>query len=875
MSGKKMIPVAVAGLWAWTWAWAVTYPVPHVTAGMGWQTQVVVDNAGFDAADVQVALYDQGTVAGTLTVSVPAGASQALDLGQGTCALVTGPGGNVTLKAAYTHLVENGIAEFRLAGETATALEFTLTPGAAGTFDWRGLAVMNPGDAPTDITLQALGADGQVLSQVVQNLGGRSRLAILVNEVFPAVDPSQVARVRAQSAAPLCGITISGKGCSRLLFTPAEAPPPVGGTLVIPHLADIYEDWDNLLLLDNAGTAAAAVTLNLVRQGTSVAQQALTVPAGATLEVNLNNWSALDPDSGTLTGCPTGLGARVCYVFRSTGATAEFALGKGGGADLAFNFPLYAGSRLGWHALCATNPSDHTASVVFKAYKGSAELDRVYVPIPARGRHAVMLDALFPGVYAQGIDRVVAASDTPLVGINLSGSAQDRYLFTPAAPWEETRTLAQRLAAAPGVTATPVSPIAPFTTCYRLQVTLPVDHQNAKGPTFTRTVYLSHTDLAAPMVLASTGYGMSRNYATELAYLLGANQVAMPHRYFWGAPMPGTPDWQYLTIAQAAADDHRVVTLLRDIYRGKWVNTGGSKGGMTAMFHRRFYPDDVHASVPYVAPLPLGLYDPRFENFVDNVAGTPECRDRLRALQRRMLSNHSAMVQRLQNAANLYGESYGRVGIDTAFEYMVMEYPVSWWQYGPNDCVSLPTETSSLDTLFNSLINTVGFLYSDSDLEYFEPFYYQALTEFGYYSFNTDAFDDLLQYAVNPSWATFAPQGVPMVYRPEVMPGIQSWVQTEGDRMLFIYGGNDPWTSYAVNLTGATDALKLTEPGLNHGTHIEDLTEKQLAYDALERWLGVTIDKSVPPKTLRAARREMMPRRGFMGPFGSSLFPAP
>lgn len=874
MRGSMLIPATVAGIWAWAWVWGGTYPVPHISAGLGWQTQLVVDNAGFEAAEVRVDLYDQGVAAETRTVTVPAGASQALDLDQGTCALVTAPGGNVTLKTAYTHLDEDGIAEFRLSEATAAVLEITLPAAAAGAIDWKGIAVMNPGEAAADVTLLALGADGQVLSQTLRNLGGRSREAILLSELFPAVDATQVAHVRAQGTAPLCGITIAGKGCSRLLFTPAEAPPPAGGTLVIPHLADIYEDWDNVLILDNAGEVAA-VTLNLNRQGVAVAQQVLSVPAGATLAVNLNDWSAVDPDSGTLTGCPAGLGVRICYVYRSTGATAEFALGKGSGTDLAFNFPLYAGSRLDWHALCATNPSDHLAAVVFKAYKGAAELGRVYVPIPARGRYAVMLDALFADVYAQGIDRVVAASDTPLVGINLSGSAQDRYLFTPAAPWEETRTFAQRLAAIPGVAATQVSPISPFTACYRLQVTLPVDHASAKGLTFTRTVYLSHTGLAAPMVLANTGYGLSRNYATELALLLGANQIAMPHRFFWGATMPGTPDWQHLNIVQAAADDHRVMTLLRDIYRGKWVNTGGSKGGMTAIFHRRFHPDDVHVSVPYVAPLPLGLYDPRFEDFVDNTAGTPECRERLRALQRRMLTNRTGMVQRLQNAASMYGETYGRVGINAAFEYMVMEYPVTWWQYGPNDCVSLPTESSSLDTLFNSLINTVGFLYSDSDLEYFEPFYYQAITEFGYYSFNTDAFDDLLQYAVNPSWATFAPQGVPAVYNPAVMQDIQSWIQTEGDRMLFVYGGNDPWTSYAVNLTGATDALKLTEAGMNHGTHIEDLTEKQLAYDALERWLGVTIDKTVPPETLRATRRDRIPRRGFMGPFRSFLPPSP
>lgn len=87
-----------------------------------------------------------------------------------------------------------------------------------------------------------------------------------------------------------------------------------------------------------------------------------------------------------------------------------------------------------------------------------------------------------------------------------------------------------------------------------------------------------------------------------MSNLIEGNQILMVHRFF---PM-ATPDpinWQYCNIRQAAADQHRIKELLKDLYPGKWISGGTSKGGMTALFYKRFYPDDVDATVAYVAPI--------------------------------------------------------------------------------------------------------------------------------------------------------------------------------------------------------------------------------------------------------------------------------
>ena len=60
-----------------------------------------------------------------------------------------------------------------------------------------------------------------------------------------------------------------------------------------------------------------------------------------------------------------------------------------------------------------------------------------------------------------------------------------------------------------------------------------------------------------------------------------------------------------------------------------------SKGGQTLYF-KRFYPNDVNAAVPYVAPVNLAAEDPRIYMFLNSV-GTEECRDKIKQFQRAFL----------------------------------------------------------------------------------------------------------------------------------------------------------------------------------------------------------------------------------------------
>jgi hypothetical protein len=194
--------------------------------------------------------------------------------------------------------------------------------------------------------------------------------------------------------------------------------------------------------------------------------------------------------------------------------------------------------------------------------------------------------------------------------------------------------LLDRLNALPGVSAQELPPQYGYPRAFQLDITQPLDHGNPLGQTFTQRAYLSHSDESMPLVFGTSGYGANEYTGSELAEILQTNGLYVVHRYFPDA-RPSPMDWRYLNIRQAAADHHRIVQIFREVYPGPWVSTGASKGGMMALFHRRFYPDDVEATVAYVAPFMFSLDDERFVPFLASLS-TPEGRATIHEFQQRM-----------------------------------------------------------------------------------------------------------------------------------------------------------------------------------------------------------------------------------------------
>ncbi|UCE24650.1 MAG: peptidase [Candidatus Zixiibacteriota bacterium] len=405
-----------------------------------------------------------------------------------------------------------------------------------------------------------------------------------------------------------------------------------------------------------------------------------------------------------------------------------------------------------------------------------------------------------------------------------------------------------RLNSLPGVTATEIdSPSGTFhTRAFEMDIAQPIDHDNPDMGTFNQRVYLLHFGERAPMVLETSGYAMPYNRVGEVTDLLRANQLHVSHRYM-GNPRPDQLDWEYLTVAQAAADHHHIVELFKQIYTGQWVSTGRSKGGQASLFHRRYYPDDVAVTLAMVAPIVYGTEDPRFDVFLNEVVSDSICREKIRQYQIRCLQERDSLLPYLEHYADTSWLTFS-ITMDSALEYSVLEFPFAFFQAGSGDCADIPDSNSSYREMFDALMTFSSIaLFSDEYSDYYCPVYYQIYTELGYYRLITDHLLDLLEVMPDPTYARFGPPGVEMVYRPEVVQDLAQWLRTEGDSIIYVYGAVDPWSAAAVELGGDVEALFVLEPGANHSVQIQTLSNPGPVYEKLELWLGIEVQRLARP----------------------------
>jgi hypothetical protein len=392
----------------------------------------------------------------------------------------------------------------------------------------------------------------------------------------------------------------------------------------------------------------------------------------------------------------------------------------------------------------------------------------------------------------------------------------------------------------------------PGTRFFQIEFEQLVDHQRPEGARFRQRMTLLHRSTGAPVVLASTGYGISSvSSQTEPTALLQANQLLVEHRFF-GPSTPQPATWEHLTIEQAAADHHRIVEAFKPVYGAKWVSTGGSKGGMTSLFHRAFYPEDVDATVAYVAPNSYGPSDPRYIQFIDRV-GDADCRQKLRDFQRDVLERREELVPYMAATGAEQGVFYGLLGPDKAFEYTVLELPFAFWQYQPaSRCALIPAPGSAPELMLGFLDFAVGLRYlGDGDLYYYAAYYHQAATQLGSYRADERHLGDVLRYPrgyVSSALVPFPVEQHP--FDSAAMHQVEAWVRNNGERILLVYGENDPWSTGAFEVRERNDAFRFFVPGGTHSANISRLpaAERAFARERLATWAGLAPASRLSPE---------------------------
>jgi hypothetical protein len=385
-----------------------------------------------------------------------------------------------------------------------------------------------------------------------------------------------------------------------------------------------------------------------------------------------------------------------------------------------------------------------------------------------------------------------------------------------------------------------------FNETWKIMVRQPLDHSDTTKGFFMQRVFVADKGKENPVVLITEGYAANYaampRYINELSPMLNSNQICIEHRYF-GESWPDSLNWDFLTVTNVADDHHTIVEMLKKYYSGKWINTGISKGGQTAVYHRTFYPDDVDVTVAYVGPLNFGVEDGRHEPFLRNVPGTAEQRVRIEEFQIEVLKNREILVPKIEKYSKDKNYTY-RISMNEVLDYCVLEYPFALWQWG-RLTDKVPSKDAGVDSLFNHLLKVSNPSYfAIEEMEGIKSFFVQAARELGYYGYDTKPFKKYLSIKNAEGYLTriFLPAGLKIKYKKTTAKQVRKFMKNTDEEMLFIYGEWDPWSATAFEVYNPNQ-VKVVKPSGSHSTRIGNLPSEQQKQvkEKLEEWLGISI----------------------------------
>lgn len=403
------------------------------------------------------------------------------------------------------------------------------------------------------------------------------------------------------------------------------------------------------------------------------------------------------------------------------------------------------------------------------------------------------------------------------------------------------KELYQKLCTLKGVITVDSLPSDYSTEKYVVTIRQPLDHKHPEKGSFTQRVVISHEGFDRPTVLVTEGYGgdyaLNPRYRDELAGLFQTNTVFVEHRYFSGS-VPDTVDWQYLTAPNSASDLHLITTLFKQIYPQKWISTGISKGGQTALIYRAFFPNDVDITVPYVAPVSRSAEDGRHEPFLNKV-GDKKTRQAILSFQREVLKRRGEIIPLLEKFCMEKQLSF-RISMNEVLDYCVLEYSFAFWQWG-TPASQIPANSATTEVLFKHLTEISGPDYFATG-QPTQAFFIQAARELGYYGYDIEPFKDLLfiRTAKDYLQRIMLPEGITIQFQPELYKKLTNFIATSDPRLIFVYGEYDPWTSVGITkLDGKKNMFVAIQPKGSHRARINTLPDslRDKVIKTIKLWL--------------------------------------
>jgi len=422
--------------------------------------------------------------------------------------------------------------------------------------------------------------------------------------------------------------------------------------------------------------------------------------------------------------------------------------------------------------------------------------------------------------------------------------------FALSASWLTAQTVStpfmQQLCALEGVSDVKPLETTKFKEKYVMKMEQQVDWKTQQKGTFGERIIVGLKGLDRPTVIVTEGYfadyGMNPGYEEELCQLFDANVVLCEYRYF-AESVPQPTNWDYMTVDNSLGDYHHTRQVLGQLFKGKWISTGISKGGQTTMFYRATYPDDVDVSVSYVAPLNRAVEDGRHEKFLAKKVGTKAERDSIKTAMQELMRRKPALMELFKQFNTEHGYQF-YLPEEDIYDYCVLEYPFALWQWG-TPVSTIPSLTADNQTWFSNFMEVASpdyFTYPNR----FQPFDVQASRELGYYGYSLKPIKKWTSLKSTKGYLKeiMLPDSVrgydfdPTLYKRTV-----KFLKEEDPTHIFIYGEIDPWSASGVctwlNCKKKENMRVYVQPRGSHRARIGNMPAdmKEEIIQRLTKWL--------------------------------------
>ncbi len=386
-----------------------------------------------------------------------------------------------------------------------------------------------------------------------------------------------------------------------------------------------------------------------------------------------------------------------------------------------------------------------------------------------------------------------------------------------------------------------------FSEKYLMNIEQFIDPNNPAIGTFNERIVVGFKGYDHPTVIVTEGYygdyALNPRYEEELCAMFDANLVFCEYRYF-GASTPEPCNWDYMTVDNSLADYHNIRLTLGNIFSGKWISTGISKGGQTTMFYRATYPEDMDISVSYVAPLNRSVEDGRHEKFLAKQVGTKQERKAIVAAQQELMRRKQRLMPKFKEYCDSKNYTF-YIPLEDVYDYDVLEYPFALWQWG-TPVSTIPALDASDDEWFSNFLTVAEPDYFAYPNKYM-PFDVQAARELGYYGYSLKA---IKKWASVKSTKGYLKQiMLPAELRniefdPTLYNRTVKYLKDNDPQHIFIYGEIDPWSASGV--AGWLDCSKkanmrvYVQPRGSHLARIGNMPDdmRQEIVDRLTKWLN-------------------------------------